>query len=687
MPKSALWLCLALLVTGFRIAEVQEKKPEITISLEEYDRLREGQQKPSIAVIDTIQFSGTFQERNLSVEFRGRASGRLTAQTVLASPEGVSLHACEGDGVISRGENHIFQLTPLSNEFRVKCKLNSAGSDRLELTAPRSALWVESGIADGELVMGSIRDDGARSFTIVRVNTSVAEGLKPSSTGRYLISLLPDQTEFRYEIQIHNPNRSRIVFPVVLRSQEHVQQVDSSSTYDVQQRGKDYQFDLPPGDVTVVLKGTLSGTAFLPPVNSSLQYAMLESHPLLRPIADSKVRRVSPGEVGMTAQYRGAQAFILDEGQTLSWTVTRLEILRTTSFAVANAHHSFFFPSDGPILAETIYGIDNQGASDITLPMKSEPTYASLQNEPVLLTRNKDGDLWLSLAQGPQQVLVQHRQEIKRVMGLAAATIWLPRVSAPVTETTLELKYPAHWIPLYESFSPVVRLGPLSLSAVFWTLLLFLLTERVLKLLGLSKSKRLLLSMLFVLSASLSTIAAVVVWVADFVIILIWAYPFLNVRKGLKILVLVLLFGAIVVSFLYVAAREGYTIAQYKSMALSSPPVSYGESQTAGEAPKTPTRQANYMGLPARFTLPAGTRQSYFSQELLPADASRAVHAIMISQTLVWWLKILLIALSIGLLTRNRQTMWSALKNLWSHANPAPPSPPLILNSDEKAGS
>ena len=61
------------------------------------------------------------------------------------------------------------------------------------------------------------------------------------------------------------------------------------------------------------------------------------------------------------AEYRGAQAFILTKKDALSWTITRLEALRTTSFAVKRAWHRLFLTADGGVLGQSDITIDNQG--------------------------------------------------------------------------------------------------------------------------------------------------------------------------------------------------------------------------------------------------------------------------------------------------------------------------------------
>src|SRR5207248_1235209 len=122
--------------------------------------------------------------------------------------------------------------------------------------------------------------------------------------------LLPEETRFRYQLDVRNPNRSYQPFVVELKSGEHVQQVDAQAAYEVD--GARYRFQLPPGELTLVLSGTLSASKLAPPIDASVQYVLVESHPLLRPqiqAGQAAPKRISAGETGITAQFRGAQGF------------------------------------------------------------------------------------------------------------------------------------------------------------------------------------------------------------------------------------------------------------------------------------------------------------------------------------------------------------------------------------------
>jgi len=136
--------------------------------------------------------------------------------------------------------------------------------------------------------------------------------------------------------------------------------------------------------------------------------------------------------------------------------------------------------------------------------MQGEPTYAALQGETVFLTKDAQGQLWLPIAQGSQSLLVQHRQSFRRALGLATASLELPRLAVPATSTRVEVRYPQDWVPLYEGFLSEGRLwAPDGGEVVGWALLAFW-AERVGLLLGLGLRRRLVIAMVTALAAVLS---------------------------------------------------------------------------------------------------------------------------------------------------------------------------------------
>lgn len=660
---------------------------QVTLPLGEYERLRKAAERPSLTVVDVLRLSGSFQGRSLGISFQGRSAGSLPAVDVLAA-SGVVVYGCEGDGLLHRGENGAFRLAPLAAKFDVRCRLRAAGSDRVELTLPNSVLWLESTVSDAELVTGTESDDGGRRLTLVRTVAEGAADAPPTATGRYRVTLLPDETRFRYQIDVRNPNRSRRPFDVTFASGERVQKVDASSSWEA--KDARYRFDLPPGESTLVLTGTLTKAAFAPPVPGSLSYLVLESHPLLRPAVSSTAKRISPQESGLTVSYRGALAFLVGKADAFAWTVKRLEALSTTSFAVRHAAHVFFFPTEGKLPGETHLEIDNPGASELVVPVDPEPTYAGFGAEPVLLTKGPTGELLLPLASGPQSLLLQHRQAFAPRFGFAFATLAIPRMPVSASTTTVELRYPKEWLPLYERFSTEARVAVPSVAGLVAVALLLWAFERALAALGLEARGRALLVASAAVAALLSEEAAVAVALSALVVFGLWlksrlprfrpnALTVILLVLGIGFLAVVVLIGIATRSFKGVApGSAGYmdTMNVARSQAAPTPSKAAGESPEEG-VPKPspePEQAEAYQGLPARLDLPSGVRQTRFSRELLPTDRTRPIRVVLVAATFVSALRAASALVLLFLLLRRRRAFAAGARALATKPRPEPAS-------------
>jgi hypothetical protein len=638
----------------------------VTLPLTEYEQLRAPDRPESITVVDTMRLAGTFKERNLTVTFIGKSVGKRIATPVLEMSTGLSIWGCTGSAVISRGEKE-FRITPLGDTFSATCRIAAAGSDRLELHGTRDVLAIESSVADGELIGSTKSEDGTSVYSLVRQSAGGAENLAPTATGHYLITLLPDETRFRYAIEVHNPNRSRRPFEVRLRSGEHLQQVDAVAPYEVVDGA--YRFDLPPGDTNLVLTGQLAGDSFTPPVDASLQYLAIENHPVVRPVIDGSVKRISAAEAGVPIQFRGPQAFLLGKGEALRWRKTKLEALHTVNYALTGVRHTFFVPAEGMVLGESIFAIDNQGASDVKLPLRPQPTYASIENEPLLMTKGPDGKLTVPLSDGKQQVLVQHRQGIRHFLGFGAGRLVVPQLDVPATSLFATINYPRQWWPVAQSFSTRIRFWTPTSKMLFVFFALAIWTERVLAFLMLPWRRRLVIALLIGAAAAAFDLVAVLVVIADGCLTIGWLIPLLKREKWTALKVVA---AVIVVAAVSIAAVVNV---QFRKMS----PASYGYAVTGTEEAsrnvnafaKTPQKnQSDYQGLPAKFEIPSGERHSTFDQEMLPTDREHAITVVLVSSTIVWLIGVAFVVVALLTLWRARQLLAAGLRARFAAPKP-----------------
>jgi hypothetical protein len=638
---------------------------QVTIPLDSYDALRRNSESPSTTVIDTILLAGGFREKNLTITFRGRTTGTRPLVKAMQETNDVTISGCEGSGIIARSGKGAFDVVPLADAFEVRCDLRISGSDRLKMHVTPSVLAVVSNVADAELVSGDEDGEGARDYTLVRHVSGPGETLAATATGRYLITLLPDATRFRYSIDVHNPNRTTSSMELVLQSNEHLQQIDSAAPYEV--TSNHYAFSIPPGDSTITLTGELRGTSFIAPVRASLQYLVLESHPLLRPTVQTPAKRISLGETGVTPQYRGAVAFETGT-ERIGWKVTRLQALHAISYAVQAAQHEVFVPIDGPVLGESTFAVRNEGAPELVLPQQPEPTYVSLNEDPVLMTKNAAGELTVPLSQGPQQVLVQHRQPLARRFGFAIGHIAVPQLAVPATDTSLHLRYPGQWVPLFETFASRARVWTPTAVEILLFALLILWIERLLAWLGYPLRRRVVVAIVAALAASMVTSLMIVVLIAFGALTVVWiaAQPTRPRIAYASLLAAATLLLLMFISLVRPAQRSAkYDVSSSENVmtdtAASDTTMS---SRDENEAPAGSGGLASvtYQGLPAKFTLPGGLRRSAFSQELLRTDRPQRAFVIAISFALTNWIGVALMLLPMVHLWRDRRFIADALR-------------------------
>jgi len=661
---------------------------QVSIPLDDYERLRHQADRPALTVVDLLRVEGSFERRDLSLVMTGRASGGWPTVEVL-SAEGARLHSCEGDALLSRTESGAFAVTPLKERFQLRCKVSLDGSDRLAAQATGAVLEVAAAVADGELVASGAGP--ARAFSVVRrIAGAEREELPPTVTGRYLVTLLPDEARFLYRLEVRNPARGHRRYEVALRPQEHVEGVDAPVAWDAE--GGRYRFDLPPGETTLSLRGRLDEPRFVPPVAASLQYLLLESHPLIRPDLKTTARRVGVGETGLAARFRGAQAFLLGDGQAdeVAWTATRLEAEKTAGLALNRLEQIYFLGADGVARGQASLAIDNQGAPALTLPGAARPTFASVGGEPTLLTRDRDGNLFLPLAQGPQEVVIQDAQTFRHRLGFGLAALELPRPGVPASRAGVQLRYPAEWVPLYEELAPQARIHLLSLDEVVALLALLLLAERLLWLGGLGRGRRWLLALALTLAsafspglraAALSLIA--VAWLG------LGASLLLPQLRGAT-RVLALLGGALgLLLVLAVVAGGGfrgeraapepemdkYSVpnlrAKVAPIPAAAPPVSAraeAADEVEVEGAVGGTAGSSYEGLPARIEIPSGARQSHFSRELLATDSPRPVMVVLVAARTVVAAAAAALLLLLAVAALLRRDLAAGARELWGRA-------------------
>jgi hypothetical protein len=364
------------------------------------------------------------------------------------------------------------------------------------------------------------------------------------------------------------------------------------------------------------------------------------------------------------------------------WTRSRLEALHTVSYAVPGARHTFFVPAEGAVLGESIIGVDNQGASDIKLPLRPEPTYVSIENEPIVMTKDADGKLSVPLSSGKQTLLVQHRQSIRSIAGFGVGRLVIPQLTVPATSSLVTINYPRQWYPVVQSFSTRTKFWRPSSALLLVFLALLLWTERLLSWLRVPIRARLAIALACAAAAASFVTFAVGLMFADALLTIAWFVPHLQKEKWtfFKGLAATVAVATVIVVFGYSLQTrrriEGYSYSGGGIASVAEPGLLSGDAKefmdeasrqtnamqiNASSAPVS-KQDLNYQGLPAKFEIPEGERHGYFGQEMLPTAREQSVRILLVSSTIVWLIGMMFVALALAMLWKSRAILGEGVR-------------------------
>lgn len=638
--------CMLTLISLLLAADPEA---HVVLPLERYDTLvrgRPSQDEPasSFTIVESARLEGSF-EQGVTLTLAGRARGAMSTVKVLGDDSRL-LRCTSRDAVLGRASTGELELTPLAAKFEVKCALGRSESGvTLSLV---NVPAVEALVRDGVVDLGAPAAGFQRVSLTRRVASAQARGefakVPPTAVGRYRLTVLPDEVRFRWQLQVHNPNREHADFVVPVRPSEHI---EGSTPVAREVTADAVTFDVGPGDTELVMTGTLKGSQFVPPLAAAAQLVLLESHPLLRLETKSEGSAVSPAETGITAQYRGAQALLLSSGQHVSWTANRLEALPSTSYTVSTMRSTFFIGDDGQTVAESTADLSNVGASALSMPLTATPVWASVGDTAIALTHDAQGGLYLPLAPGPQQASVQHRQSLEVVPGLAWGRLEVPGFGATATSSSVSLRYGRDWVPLFEGYAGDRRWA---LPAFGEVLVLMCLAAWAAQVLAAWLSRR--------QAATVAVLLGFVAWSTPTgywaVLIGVSAVTMLRMVPWLRRLELPIvspssLAGTVTVVGLGMLLLVGGATLfgdNIKAVFGMSADALAGDTQVSRRsgwlAPVSPAGAPRYEGTPARVELPRGQRETFLSQDLVDGAASGKATVVLLHASVVASIKVLL---------------------------------------------
>ncbi len=644
------WVLALFLFSTFALAESVSK---VTIPVEEYIRLRETSELPSLTIIENILISGEYG-KTLKLTVSGASAGKPVVAPFLELSR-ANLYDCKGNAVLKR-ENGQLALLPLSSRFQLSCSLSFLNWNEANLTF-LNALYVKADVTGAETIMGG---EGERqSLTLTRVAPIIEDDrAEITATARYRITVVPEESRFDYTFQLSNPSRNKRSFSVPLINGEIVQTVSAEGEY--KDSKEEVVLTLMPGNNQVQMKGRLTATAFKPPLKTQ-SFILIENSPMLQLSLETKARRLSAKDAGMYGQFTSHRAFLLSATDSLSWTTKKLEVFASTGFSLNSANYTYYVPKKGKGVVQAIFEINNQGTPEIPLKIPGKILYAEIGNIPQALFKDQAGQLVLQVPTGVQTVLIQYEGEVKGAMGFGSLTAELARPQAVISNANVQLQLNNNWElisgrALDEAKSDIV------FSDFIWSiaagLFLFWLSARM----------GFLPKHAFVIAVSFALASAFLPKTIELLFIAVMVGAVARYRNKIKSLWPATLIGkagfiivSIMVLFLVIeskntlnqsltrqdsftpaapamisASYEGAGMAKGKLMGARSD--SFGavesESLSMNDAPTAETQSAgsDYQGLPARVQIPSDGHTLTFSQGLLAEKAPAEIKIFLLGK-------------------------------------------------------
>lgn len=436
-----LTLALVFLTAG------PDNTPHVVLGLDTYRDLLTQQSAESFTIVEAAKVEGSFK-RGLTLTLRGRARGDLRQVPVLE--DSVPLTACESRGaVLARQSGAYVAVWPQAASFEVRCAVGKAGTP-LSLKF-LNVLAVDASVTDGVVELGAPRA-AEQTLTVAAPGSAAAPVAAPAAprlTGRYQLTVGPDETRFIWRMAVQNPSEAPATVTLPVREGE----TPESTTPKATRTTGALEFEVGPGSSELVVSGVVAGTRFSPPLPGDDQPVLIEGQALVRLELRGHARRISPKDTGLTPTSAGAMAVALSGDEAVEWSVQHLEALPSTSYSVGAVSGAYYLAADGKVLGESEVLLHNQGAAALELTLSQRPSWAAIDGQPTILSRTPAGTLWFPIQIESTRVAVQHEQSLDVVPGFAFGALEVPGVGTSASVVRLGISSARDWVPLYESFA------------------------------------------------------------------------------------------------------------------------------------------------------------------------------------------------------------------------------------------
>jgi len=272
-------------------------------------------------------------------------------------------------------------------------------------------------------------------------------------------------------------------------------------------------------------------------------------------------------------------------------------------------------------------------------------------------------------------VVVQHRQAIAH-SPLVFARLDVPNLPVPSTYTNVQLRYPQHWLPLWQSFATRTETWMPDPGSCVALLLLALGVDRILAFLSMKPRERLLAALLLGFAAVVVPLVLWMVVLGCGFVTVVWAVSQREKISPARIVgVVAAALLVVVIVVVYALSRRAgsddgsYTAVDRSANVATDTAVTDSATNVTPGAPPREAGKIAYQGLPAKFELPSGARTTSFSEQMLSPDHPQSVTLVLLSMTLVTWTAIALALVGMWLVWRERAAIKAMLR---TRMHPAP---------------
>jgi len=465
---------LLLLLICFNVfAQTNEKS--VTIPLKEYEDLRRQLEIPNVMVIEKLTLAGSFKGEKFEMKLNGRMIGKSKKEVILNNfTDG--LKNCSGDGVFTL-ENSVVFFMPLKDMFKASCEIELSKTGNFSLNF-LNVLYIDNQIADSESIIRKDTPPGINIDVLRKYTEAKKTKGKVIANGRYRVTVNPNITNFQYAFEFNNPNQNKEPLTIFFKNSEIIESIESG--LNVTEGEKSIAIELNPGENFVTVNGHLEGSEFVSPLDSENQFFLIESHPLVQVLAQTKWRRISPSESGINPTQSNPKGFFINQEQNISWEIKKLNVFSSLGFSVSQANYLFYIPKKGRGIIEASFKLDNKGTPEIPFKIDGDILYAELDGQAIPMLKDDLNQLLITMNPGYHDVKFQYLPNKEASVFGGVFNLKLAKPDTIISNSSFNLRFDKAWNLIFANFSSdsksLIGIAKLSSSLMFFIIAYILFT-------------------------------------------------------------------------------------------------------------------------------------------------------------------------------------------------------------------